>query len=246
MPEWPRLTRAPIVEALIDLSVELPSQVGLGELARMQDELREEYPQRRERFSWQAQWKLGQEPAAQGVSGGPDGYLFTSANGQQVVQARLDGFTFSRLRPYQDWETLCQEARRVWAIYRRIARVTRVRRTAVRYINRLALPMPVHDLADWIVTRPVLAPTLPGELDGIFLRLVMPFADSGATAILTEAVEEGTHEGSLPLILDIDVFAAGSLDPAEEGLWTRMDALRQIKNRIFFGSVTQRSLELVR
>ena len=42
-----------------------------------------------------------------------DGYVFTSADGKQVVQYRLDGFTFSRLRPYTRWEEVFAEAQKV-------------------------------------------------------------------------------------------------------------------------------------
>ncbi len=39
-------------------------------------------------------------------SGGPDGYLFRSPNEKKVVQVRLDGFTFNKLKPYDKMGTI--------------------------------------------------------------------------------------------------------------------------------------------
>ena len=72
---------------------------------------------------------------SQSSAGGPDGYLFTSVDGRQVVQARLDGFTFSRLKPYDKWESLRDEARELWQHYVQIASPETVTRVALRYIN---------------------------------------------------------------------------------------------------------------
>lgn len=65
------------------------------------------------------------------------GFQFWDAEKVRVFQARLDGFTYSRLAPYDCWEDLCGEARRLWRQYREFAKPERVSRIAVRYINRL-------------------------------------------------------------------------------------------------------------
>src|SRR5438094_288898 len=46
-----------------------------------------------------------------------EGFFFSSVDGRQVVQARLDGFAFSRLKPYKDWDHLRAEAKRLWRDY---------------------------------------------------------------------------------------------------------------------------------
>ena len=113
---WPHLPNSPISEALIDIRAELPADVDLDTLAGFHDGISDRYPNRRERVSWTAQFELspGAPPRLEAPSGGPDGYLFTSPEGNQIVQARLDGFTFSRLKRYENWQSLRDEARSLW------------------------------------------------------------------------------------------------------------------------------------
>ena len=177
MGTWPHLKHAPITEALIDLRVDLPAETVLERLASFQDEIKDRYPQKRERRAWHGRIELerSQDPLLHQSSGGVDGFLFTSPDGTQVVQARMDGFTFSRLKTYETWENLRDEAKTLWNRYRDITHPTRITRVAVRYINRLVLPLPVQDFKQWVLTTPDIAPTLPQALATFFLRLVIPF-----------------------------------------------------------------------
>ena len=101
MPVPDRFPNAPITEALLDLRVELPSHIDLAQLATFQDAIRDRYPDRRERLLVQSHFEIEQGAViAHPSTGGLYGYLFTSPDRRQVVQARLNGFTFSRLKPY--------------------------------------------------------------------------------------------------------------------------------------------------
>lgn len=52
-------------------------------------------------------------------------------------------------------------------------------------------------------------------------------------------------EGSITVLLDIDVFKAVSLDPSDsQGLWQQLDDLRDQKNRMFFAHVTEKAVEM--
>jgi uncharacterized protein (TIGR04255 family) len=44
--------------------------------------------------------------------------------------------------------------------------------------------------------------------------------------------------------LDIDVFREVSLEPDSEKIWEILEELRNIKNNIFFKSITQKTKEL--
>jgi hypothetical protein len=79
----------------------------------------------------------------------PIGWRFVSPDKLHVFQARLNGFTFSRLPPYVDWESFRTEARRLWDLYRAVANPIAPTRIAVRYINRLDLPLPIVAIGPW-------------------------------------------------------------------------------------------------
>ena len=46
-----------------------------------------------------------------------------------------------------------------------------------------------------------------------------------------------------PAVLDIDVFTEVSLEGASEETWSRLDDLRNIADRIFFSSLTEKVIE---
>lgn len=240
---------APIVEALLDIRAALPDSVDLEQLAKFQGMLGDKYPTKEIRSHWTGKLQVKQsgEPAVTQSSGGPLGYLFKSSDGLNVVQARKDGFTFSRLRPYEDWESLSGEARSLWAKYVKLASPSKVTRIAVRYINRIDIPLPVGDLKEYILTGPELVATLPQKLSTLFFRVAIMDDTSPAAAIITEAIdEEHTRKDNLALIFDIDAVLRGSFPLSAEKLWPEFDKLRSFKNRIFFESLTEKGKELFR
>ena len=246
MSEWPHLPKAPITEALIDIRARLPEATDLDQLTPFRDQVRSDYPTCRERQQWsgQLQFKGSEPPVVRAGSGRPDGYLLTSADGCQVVQARLDGFTFSRLKPYQTWTDLRDSARSLWQSYCQVAKPEQATRIAVRYINRLELPVPFKDFRDWVLTTPDVAPGLPQELAGFFFRLHIPFEKPHGFVNLIQALEPGEYTEHVPLIFDIDAFRPLQLDPSDDEIWRQMDDLRIIKNQVFFSSITDKLKEL--
>lgn len=241
---------APITEAIVDIRTTLPSHVDLARLATFQDAVKANYPQKRERFSWQGGFGV-KEGVVEVLkpSGGPDGYLFTSKDGLQVAQARLDGFTFSRLKPYQDWATLRKEANTLWKHFVDIASPITITRLALRYINRIELPLPVKDFKDYILTVPEVAPSLPQGLANFVMRLTIPEDKLDAVATVTELMETPIQrEGKevLPIILDIDVYRQSEWAPQAAEVWDFFEVLHTFKNQVFFGSITERTKQLFR
>jgi uncharacterized protein (TIGR04255 family) len=236
----------PITEALVDIRVKLPPQSTLERLITVYDVVKEAYPNKRERLAWQGglQLRPNLPPELQDVRSGPDGYLFSSADGTQLMQARLDGFTFNRLRPYDRWETFIAEARKLWEIYSTVGHPSDITRLAIRYLNRIEIPLPLRDFKDYILTVPEIAPGIPQALANFLMRLVIPIPESSAMAIVSVAMDPGTTEDKLPIIFDIDVFRQGSFGVDGANIWEIFESLHQLKNQIFFKSITEKAKEL--
>jgi uncharacterized protein (TIGR04255 family) len=248
MVETTRFPNAPITEALLDIRVTLPAQTDLAKLATFHDVIKQQYPSKQERLAWRGQLEIKASPipeVSQSATGEPDGYLFTSVDGRQVVQARLDGFTFSRLKPYDKWATLRDEARELWQHYVQIASPETVTRIALRYINRIEIPLPMRDFKDYILTTPEIAPDLPQGLGSFFMRLVIPDPKAQAVAIVTETMEPiDESRNRLPLIFDIDVFRTAAFNIQDNAMWEAFEYLHDLKNDIFFKSITLKAKEL--
>jgi len=239
--------KAPITEALIDIRTHPPQNVSLAELEGLHRSIQTQYPEKQKRTMWESSIELKgeKEPLAKSRSQ-VTGYLFKSADGKQVVQFRLDGFTFSRLRPYTEWPEVYSEAKRLWDIYRAGIKPIRVNRLATRYINSIEIPSKKFDFDDYFTAAPRIPPALPQLLGHFFTRLVIPFPDEGATAIIMQTPSEKPDPIKSTVILDIDVFSEVSLASDDTKIDEIFAILRRVKNDIFFSSVTERTKELFR
>jgi uncharacterized protein (TIGR04255 family) len=149
----------------------------------------------------------------------------------------------NKLKPYARWESLRDEARTLWEDYVSVARPNVVRRIALRYINRLELPLPITDFKEYVRTAPDIAPGIPQAISGFFLRLEIPHPN-GVLALVTEAIEPVEKRASgdiVPFILDIDVIRQETLSPEAPDLWEKLEELRDVKNEIFFKTITPKT-----
>lgn len=236
---------APITEALIDIRVELPPAVTLLDLAPIHEVVKERYPRKRNRIYVQGQLSVGDEIGVGATAKQtPMGFTLTSDDEKQVFQARLDGFTFSRLRPYGNWSELSSEARRLWGIYSRAVAPTRITRLAVRYINQIDVPQSLIEYKDYFRTVPEVSPDLPQGLSGFFMQLQFPQVDFGGTLILTQMSIQPPAEGFTSVVLDLDVFRENTEAKSDDDLWQLLEVLRNRKNEFFEGCLTEKSREL--
>ncbi len=238
---------APITEALIDIRTQLPETVSLTSLEKLHSAIQEEYPQKRIRVRWEGSVELkGEGEPIKTARREVDGYLFTSPDGRRVVQFRVDGFTFSRLRPYSRWDEIYGEAKRLWDIYRTGTKPVLVQRIATRYINSIEIPSKNFDYDDYFTAAPKIPPGLPQVLNHFFTRLVIPFLDQEATAIVIQTPSDKPDPMNSTVILDTDVFAEVSLASDDAKIDEILARLRKVKNEIFFSSITERTKELFR
>ena len=163
-----------------------------------------------------------------------------------MVQSRIDGFAFNKLKPYENWDLFRSEGRILWELYSEIVNPVKVIRIGLRYINRIEVPLPFKDFSEYLLTNPQIAPNLPQAVSHFFMRLEVPNPDIEATAIITQTMDKPTTAQRLPLILDIDVFRITEYLGKAENMWEDFEKLRDFKNDIFFNSVTEKAKELFR
>lgn len=226
---------APITEAVIDIRVELSPGFSVGNGA--------DYPTIDPQHTNVGQIQLGPTPSAT-ASSQLSGFVYKSSDSKQILQAQIGGFTFSRLAPYQRWELFRTEAKRLWAAYRRIATPIRASRIAVRYINRINIPLPLHDLKDYLRTAPEVSPDLPQRLSGYLMQLAMPLEDIKGTAVITETIIPPPTPNLVSILLDIDVSIPITLPSDSDLIWEIFEKLREKKNLVFDACLTNKAKEL--
>ncbi len=236
---YSRLRRAPISEALVDIRAQVEAGFAPSTFEKFfRDEVGNEYsevkPQRI--FDRILQTKDGDVPF------GIVGYVFRNPNENRVFQARTSGFSFSQLPKYEDWEKLIEETKRLWNLYCKVARVTRVSRIALRYINNFDVPVQLNNLREYL-TAPPSTPSGIATLENGFYRSRWEFrdSDSNAKVILTSNFLEG--ERNTKVTLDIAVLKEME-SPSLVDFWPEFERLRELKNCLFFNSISDRTKEM--
>lgn len=239
------LRNAPIREAIIDLRV--APTIEPSKVAKVVEGLKGTFPKqdtlRQGTFGFEI---ASGELKTSTIESGIRGSLLASEDGKYVVQMRSDGFTFSRLPPYETWEVMRQMAAPLWDTYVSGAGISTVSRIAVRYINVMPLPLPIGDFDEYLTAPPEIPAALPQELAGFFSRVIIVNRNVDALAVVTQALEPQADQ-KVPVILDIDAYREipaaewGANDPR---IWETLDQLREFKNQIFFESITEKTAEL--
>lgn len=243
------LNNAPISEALIDIRCSLPAKFDPSHLDSLSELIKHEYPKKESMhgMAWGIEFNMKeQQVGSQTVDHGMVGYIYRSEHGSDVLQARRDGFTFSRLKPYEDWPKLRDQARVLWNRYVSVAEPESVTRVALRYINRLNLSLAKEkfDFDDFLTAAPKIPAGLPQVITSFFYRVVIPEPAIGAVAIVNQAVESIIDPGTVPIILDIDVILQRDFSPGSDDIWHVLERLHSFKNDIFFSYITEKTAEI--
>ncbi len=238
------LRNAPIIEAIIDFRVTLPSHFNPEDFSSFSRELSDRYPKNEPRRVFAAAFGIKEdkpfveEPEMKGIQG----YIYKSGDEKNIAQFRIDGFTFSRLNPYTEWESVFSEAKSLWELYSSKSLPELISRIAVRYINRLDLPQQMKGFEEYLTAPPPIPESLPQEASHFLTKIVIHEGDIKANII--QALTKSPKPEHIGVILDIDVYKANKLGIDESSVWSEFDRLREMKNRVFFESITEKTARL--
>lgn len=210
----------------------------------MQSQLASRFPKMEPRRMAQALIKVDaqrfQPPVVQDL--GMQGYFFKAADERMVAQFRVDGFTFNWLRPYTSWQELFPLVLELWQRYSAVAQPEGIIRLALRYINRIPLPLGEISFETYLRSAPVIPSELPQFVSNFLTRLTIHDRDMDIAAHITQALEVKVSERQQAVILDIDTFKESSFATDALAVEETFHRLRDFKNRIFFSSLTEEAL----
>jgi uncharacterized protein (TIGR04255 family) len=246
MDDYTVFPNAPITEALLDVRVFLPKDSTVETLGKMHDAINIRFPGKGERSTIHSGINIARDKEEISLSSSRqlDGHLFKSVDGSKIVQSRIDGFTFNKLKPYESWQKFSEEAREIWGFYCDVAKPLKIVRLGLRYINRIELPLPFGDFREYILTYPEIAPSLPQALSHFFMRVEVINEEIPAVAVITETIDKPTKSMTIPLIFDIDVIKETDYPSHSDNIWNDFEKMREFKNDIFFKSLTDKAKEL--
>jgi uncharacterized protein (TIGR04255 family) len=239
MKMYPELSKAPIVEAVFDIRCRLPKESGPELLKKAADILRGDYPKLRGQVIHTQQFKFQSGKREMTSTDALQGYRVEKEDKTQIVQLRRDGFALNRLRPYMCFDELWPEVLRCWRTYADATKPTELTRVALRTINRIELEGGLAQLGGAFQI-PLETPIAGLEQTGFLHRwsLVGEHDCRANVALATRPPMEAKVAG----VFDIDAFKTVDLDLEIDSLTRSFSQLRQLKNAIFFGSLTEAQL----
>jgi len=241
--KFPLLPHAPITEAVVGIN----SRTGalFGE-ATVMAELRSklpEYPKKEARQNKQATFLIGPDdrPTSTVEDLGFTGVQVASGDGKQIALFGKDLFSFSRLQPYESWDIFRAEAMRLWEVYCAFGARAEIQRLGLRFINQIQVPSSSFEVSDYLVMAPKDVPGLPLSFMGFFHNDTWSVPGYPYNINMIRTVQPSTT-GAV-LIFDIDVFR-GPFSLPDLDLEFSLAEMRWLKNKLFFGSITDKALSL--
>jgi len=251
--KYPLLARPPIKEAILQLLVDPSDSFSPDLLKKFVEAENKEYPKSLAQRETLIQFMSGDDGQHTGVTDkGFNGYKISSDDGLNIVQVYKDRLAISRLDSYSSWEILLAEAQRIWDVYKDIVAPKAVKGVSVRYINHFILPSDMKNFEDYLESTPSIPKELPQGLASFYVNYKVPDPDMKAVAsvqLLFEGVrfDEGSQEPKLPVVLDTDIqmiFDTAAED--KETIWDNFSKLHDFKNKVFFNTVKEKTLEMFR
>lgn len=242
------LKKAPIREAILQIRFQTDEGFDASSIAKLEADLPDHLSVFSKKYAANIAFQLDLEsentPVLHPSSKELRGYVASNEEKTRIAVFEDNSFTFSMLPPYTDWSSFKTEAKQLWDIYTKHLPKISFRRAALRYINELPIPIGAEglDFDEYLTTGPKF-PEEMGNTVGAFLgriEIVLESIDVHVMAI--QSCEELAKDGCIKVILDNDVYRESIGDFTESDLWTLFDKLRDVKNTMFFKSLTEKAL----
>jgi uncharacterized protein (TIGR04255 family) len=229
----------PLVEALIDIQI-TPSEENLKNIEKLitSDVINSEFPHKEALIQSTTQININEEKAA--FNNNLVGYKLSTIEKKYVVQFKVNSFSISILNAYHGWDDLYERAFRLWPQFAAAVKPQQITRVAVRYINRIDIPLLSFKLPDYFNVYPK---TLEPNLKAFSLQLQIPQKEGGL-AVLNQTVTTPIRAGYTSIILDLDIFNQTSIQPEDSAIWKNFEILHTQKNILFEKCITDKTREL--
>lgn len=246
----PHYDKAPVVEAVIDIQTRFKEPPTMAGFEACQAQLALRFPKKEpiqilkvgfNNAGKEAGWQTDFDQSLAGLRLSP-------ADNSRVLQLQSTGFTYSHMPAYTSWDIFEAEARDLWKIFVETCEPESVSRCAVRFINRINIPLEKVELSDYFHLSPNIPKGIPQHVNGMFMQLQMPQLDLGlkTMAVINLAVTEPEQPGQVSVLLDFDVFCVEDLSPLSDEVWESLNQFRLRKNLLFEACITDNTRELIK
>jgi uncharacterized protein (TIGR04255 family) len=248
MKNWPNLNNPPVVVALFQLKFN-STGIKLIDFLKYDTILKHNFPIRKDNI--QVGIDLGGTSIPLGVSkitGTSDAkigsYLYCTVDQKIKLEISEGTITYIDERPYQGWDKFKESTLKAISSLTDTLSNTEVNRISIRFINRFSFEN-FDNPQDYFKTLISSSEDnqLPYPLRQYGFRLLMDIPNTDIYSIVNQNVEN-ERANSFIYTFDIDTLDRQRLIFEKDTLAENMEILRGVKNEIFFGNITKKTLDL--
>ncbi len=242
--QHPYLSKAPVVEAVLEIKT-IPAEAWEENpvFEKAKSEFGSDYSFESENSVLFTMKFKALIPAVDNKSEtGWSGLRLTSGDNTEIYKLTRESYVYSRLSPYQGWETFKERALQGWSRYWNIAGKQNVKRIGIRFINRIDFIE--KDLPELFTLYPVQIGTIEKDIAGYFQQNMYAYENGKYLTNFIQAVQMPEKSSDKPaMIMDIDVYTTDEFIINEKDIEPCLEKIREYKNDIFFGAVNDKLIE---
>lgn len=246
--KWPNLAKPPVVTAIFQLKFDRGA-VKVEDFLKCDSSLKRIFPKRNENIesslsiSPSTRIPLGKAQ----VSGVTDtrrvGYVYFTTDQKEKLALSESDITYTTEKSYEGWDSFKEFVLRVLGFLQPVMENVTIRRTSIRFINQFNF----EKFDDPTVYFNTLITSSKNEGNLLYPLMKYGFKltydiEENVYSIVNQNVEHLPDK--FAYIFDIDVLNRNNLMFEINLVSDILEQLRNIKNEIFFGNVTDKTLEL--
>ena len=239
----PNYKRPPIIDAVIEIrhSTELtPKQI-----ETVAKKLQPQYPFKKSNVQIETSMAVSDSGLLQQTMRSTNGLVLENTDLQSVATIMPKTFSVAARAPYPGWDVLFAALKNVWKIIKDISEFKTVTRIGSRFINRIDIPVQGDieklNIADYLKVG-IQSPERYSinSYDVAF----MVELENNFSALIRTTTTEPAIPLTAALLLDMDIYCTNNLPMREDELLNKVNFIREQKNNLFEGFVTDKSREI--
>lgn len=245
---WPRLEKPPVVMAIMQLKFDQDA-ISLDDFAKYDTALKRLYPNRRDNIQVGLDFGDVNIPLGKStITSQSDAKLRARvyfSNDQKIKFELSEGtVSFTDERKYTSWDNFQEQAIRSLSVISDLLCNIEIKRTSIRFINSFTFKEfeNPEDYFNTVISYKE-GKALPFPLRRYSFRMTMDVPDTDMYTILNQGVDL-VKPDEYSYTLDIDVLDKQRIFFAKDSLLEILSRLREIKNTIFFKTLTDKTIAL--
>ncbi|MEI6730108.1 MAG: TIGR04255 family protein [Pseudomonadota bacterium] len=175
------------------------------------------------------------------------GYQFWSSDEKELLSCRLDGFSYHKLSPYNNWVDVLDSSIEGWRVYKEVLDIDSISALTVRNINLIEIPKKEFELDEYFLLYPSLTEEFEQKIEHFSNNMIVGFPEFNAKCRVVFNSLPLQENSNSSFVLDIDAFRnIEKTCLSVEQIGNILTGLNKIKDKLFFGSITGNTRELFR